>query len=115
MTTSSTTRRILATLALTGTVAGVIAGAAGTAGAAPRDSRYGRDDTGWDHIDPRGYHHDSDDPRSRAETRDNRRAYYADNYPGQSVNSGSGGDNTTWSRSDNEDGWTVCKPQARYC
>lgn len=111
MTSNSTARRLFATLALTGTVAGVIAGAAGTAGAAPRDSRFSRDDTGWDHIDPRGLHHGSDDPRSRAETQDNRRAYYAENYP----NSGSGNGSTTWSRSDNESGWTVCKPQARYC
>ncbi|MBF6132220.1 hypothetical protein IU501_04335 [Nocardia otitidiscaviarum] len=110
-------RRLLAgaTLACALTGAAFITGT-GAASAAP-DKDFG-DSTGWDHIDPRGFHHSFDDPRSRAERDRARRDHLPTSFGEQAeASNSSGGTTTTWTQvgRDNGSGWVVCRPLARVC
>ncbi|WP_306359875.1 hypothetical protein [Nocardia sp. CC227C] len=110
-------RRLLAGATLACALTGVAFGAgAGAASAAP-DKDFG-DSTGWDHIDPRGFHHSFSDPRARAERDQARRDHFPDSFGEQAeAANSSGGTTTTWTPANRDDGsgWVVCKPMARFC
>ncbi|GAA5057400.1 hypothetical protein GCM10023318_35710 [Nocardia callitridis] len=76
-----------------------------------------RDNTGWRHIDPRGHHHSDPDPRRSAEYRDNRRRYFDQQRESAETPPNSGEGTQTWTRQarPDGDGWTVCKPHAKFC
>lgn len=109
-------------------VAGLAAGAIGAAGGAAAESlsrsdhsdRAGShgDSTGWHEIDPFGYQHSDPNPLRQNEHQHALREYHRKNKP-RPAESGPG-DSTgdaAWSRTPRPDGsgWTVCRPQAKWC
>lgn len=118
---SSSVRCLFVSAVMVGAIGAGVVATSGTAVASPHDSPSPSDRgdrTGWDHIDPQGFHHSATDPLDVAEQQNARREYFnqrpATETP-RSTNNGNNG-STTWSSVRNEDGnWVVCRPQARSC
>ncbi|MEU2043236.1 hypothetical protein [Nocardia niwae] len=120
-TTHAAARRLFACAAIVGLLT---AGAAGIAGAeshsSPSDPRNGTGDTnGWHHIDPMGYNHRDSDPRRADEHDDAIRDYHQRQSRPAPADTPTGDTSVSpsWSRVGRPDGsgYTVCRPQARWC
>ncbi|MGK8524774.1 hypothetical protein ACRS6B_25980 [Nocardia asteroides] len=105
-----------------GLAAGTVVAAGGAAAeSSSRDDHAGRagshgDSTGWHGIDPFGYHHSDANPLREQEHQNALREYRRRNNP-ESAQDGPGAGPATWSRTQRPDGsgWTVCRPQAKWC
>ncbi|MFE7745831.1 hypothetical protein [Nocardia sp. NPDC057455] len=109
-------------------VAGLAAGTVVAAGGAAAESLSGSDhsgrsgshgdSTGWHRIDPFGYQHTDPNPLRQNEHQHALREYHrkGEPRPGES-GAGGGTDEKAWSRTQRPDGsgWTVCRPQAKWC
>ncbi|MFG3621419.1 hypothetical protein [Nocardia sp. NPDC047654] len=108
-------------------VAGLAAGTVAAAGGAAAESLSGsdhsgrsgsRDSTGWHAIDPFGYQHSDPNPLRQNEHQHALREYHRRNKPGPDESSaGNGAGKSAWTRTQRPDGdgWTVCRPQAKWC
>ncbi|GEM33166.1 hypothetical protein NN3_41730 [Nocardia neocaledoniensis NBRC 108232] len=105
----SSVRKLAFGAALIGAILGGAVMTPAVAGAEPRSGHApgGHDSTGWDHIDPMGRHHESDDPRTLADQDDARREYYRNHYRREGSHrlpgTGSNG------------GWVICPLRASWC
>lgn len=109
-------------------VAGLAAGTVAAAGGAAAESLSGSDhsgrsgthgdSTGWHAIDPFGYQHSDPNPLRQNEHQHALREYHRRDKPGPGESSaGNGTGESAWTRTQRPDGngWTVCRPQAKWC
>ncbi|MEU6191894.1 hypothetical protein [Nocardia sp. NPDC047038] len=111
-------------LLVAGLAAGTVAAAGGAAAESlSRSDHSGRsgshgDSTGWHKIDPFGYRHSDPNPLRQNEHQHALREYHRQNMPRPDESGASDGSGeTAWSRTQRPDGsgWTVCRPQAKWC
>ncbi|MBF6194032.1 hypothetical protein [Nocardia implantans] len=111
-------------LFIAGLAAGTVAAAGGAAAESlSRGDHSGRsgshgDSTGWHKIDPFGYQHSDPNPLRQNEHQHALREYHRQSKP-RPDESGAGNEagESAWTRTERPDGsgWTVCRPQAKWC
>lgn len=111
-------------LVIAGLAAGTVAAAGGAAAESlSRSDHSGRsgshgDSTGWHKIDPFGYQHSDPNPLRENEHQHALRDYQRQNQPRpDDSGAGNGAGEAAWTRTPRPDGsgWTVCRPQAKWC